>query len=66
MTSIKLAEVDSTESTPYNLPNMCCKVLSVDANSNITLVDLPSAVCTPAPSCPIAQETYQFNSNQHL
>jgi hypothetical protein len=64
MTSVKLAEVDSKETTPYNLPNMCCKVLSVDANSNITLVNLPSAVCTPAPSCPIAPETYQYTGSR--
>ncbi len=64
MTSVKLAEVDSTESTPYTLAGMCCKVLSVDANSNITLVDLPAGVCTPAPSCPVAQETYQYSGSR--
>lgn len=50
-TNARLVEINSKETTPFMGEDMCCKVLSVDRNNNIVLVQLPPTMCTLSVAC---------------
>ena len=50
-TNARLLETNSRETTPFMGEDMCCKVLSVDRDNNIVLVQLPPTMCTLSVAC---------------